>query len=55
MLQEFGKNTVRSLIFFFFMRPKRSNSVKKNGNGSRLKKNSAIRPTLPYLLLFIIT
>ncbi len=30
------------------MRPKRTNSVKKYGNASRLKKKSAIRPTLPY-------
>ena len=48
MLHEFGKNTVESLIFFFFMRPKRTNSVKKYGNASRFKKKSAIRPTLPY-------
>jgi hypothetical protein len=47
MLHEFGKNKVGSLIFLFFMRPKRTNSVKKYGNASRLKKKSAIRPTLP--------
>ena len=49
MLHEFGKNTVGSSIFSLFMRPKRTNSVKKYKNASRLKKKSAIRPTLPYM------
>ncbi len=48
MLHEFGKKTVGSIIFFFFMRPKRTNSVKKYGNASHLRKKCAIRPTLPY-------
>ncbi len=48
MLHEFGKNTVGSSIFSLFMRPKRTNSVKKYKNASRLKKKSAIRPTLLY-------
>ena len=45
MLHEFGKNTVGSLIFF--MRPKRTNSVKKYGNASNLKKRVSFAPLSP--------
>ena len=39
-------------FLLFFMRPERTNSVEKYGNASRLKKKSAMRPTLPYVSFF---
>ena len=48
MLHKFEKHKARKFNFYsFFMRPDRTNSVKKNGNASRLKKRVPFAPLSP--------